>query len=327
MATLDDLQGTPASLDALSGGEQERVQTTPFSDKNKAAHAALIAGGDIAKDFNVASSDMQRGDSGYAEGLVDSARLDRMSTAREEMYHQMGNPNLDLEAKEKVFQNFMSLEEEQIDFKELLKDDAISSPSQGESIADEQRRLTHAEWSKKRAQVQQEQNKVVQEYAARFENDSLARSVYEMIGLYFLPFAETGQAKRIQEAVAKGTISEGEAVYQLLGNSKAKVVDMLNAVPLDQRVEFTKKLVGAIDTERSTMLVGDNQFSAYTWLRDVVESGYISDEMQFFENAVSVMEALPFFGGAAKLGLNVVRGARGAASVLETLGVNNPEGL
>jgi len=343
MDTLDDLQGTAIGMDDLRQATPEPVQTTPLSNQNKAAHVAMLGGEDVAEAYEASVGGLDSDDPQYSESVLSGAREESRTASNEALIQTMADPQVGQGDKSFALNANFILNQADTDFKALLKEEMIVSPSDNESDYQSKVRLTHAGRMGEEAAVQSTISQMVMTEVAKQDDFEYSQGVWDIFSLYMVPLAETTLVNEIQNKVNKNEMTPAAAVStlwedilsgkgvardSLMGNVKRDLAEVVAAIPPEQRIDFARDLIGIVSTESSAMLSGDNQFAEYNLLKDVVERGYIDDTQAFFDNAASVLDIIPLLGGiageAGRFATRFIKPAPNPSSVIATMSNSNP---
>lgn len=122
------------------------------------------------------------------------------------------------------------------------------------------------------------------------------------------PFAEWIHIDRLQKEVTgsdKGWAEASEGF--LLGQQKQNLYDQIKALPMEERAEFTERLLEIVQNNSQVVLPDGNDMVALETLNQMLIDNDYSNFERWFDNATSILDMVGLGG--------VVRGATGARAV------------
>lgn len=316
---LDDLTGTAEqySLSDLVPQSNVGLQLPSNAVKTRAAKTALLSS-DPSKITDEYQFFVAEGEQGRSEAV--KTAQERLFQAQQTKDIQgamsvLGDPNLTIEQKRTVIDNIRNMPK---DTGAILLSESLMQESGEESVSQEEARLAAADWLGEINREAAERQGIVNAHAASLDA-SAGEAFVGMLEQWVAPFGNTADSfklyKKFREMVGqKMTGWDAIKALALPGTNKAEIRDFLASIPPAQRTEFTRQLVGVIQSN-SGILLNDNQFAQYEKADQLFGSGYTSVE-EFLDNVTPLLDAIGV-GQAVRAGSRLAKGEAKVAKAAE----------
>ena len=130
---------------------------------------------------------------------------------------------------------------------------------------------------------------------------STAVALTDMIELYLVPTAFNTHTKKVLggllEAV-KGEDTSGVADFFLAGEAKMDIKRMMEAIPFEQRIDFSKAMLDVLNSESGIYLSEDNDYAKFDTMRSFLLGDYTETD-RWIDNAVGILDMIPVVGALA----------------------------
>jgi len=143
--------------------------------------------------------------------------------------------------------------------------------------------------------------------------DGMGAQVWDMVE-FVAPFAEWINIDRLL-----ADMNEGDAQTGFLGEQKRALFNQIKSLPLNERAEFTEKVLEMVQAH-DTMVLGSNDLVTLDILDKMVAGGQYSDTEYWFDQVTSMLEAVGvgMLARGALGGLRVARVTEKAAQAART---------
>jgi hypothetical protein len=314
-----DAESYPVDLTDLVQVNTLPENTAPISAiRNKAATTAMLNGNpeQAVDTYKALMSEGQEGGSQMINSLSQqnqSASTNKDLTA---VYSLLADPKATLAQKQAVVKGF-SQSDFLKDRSATLQSNMLSADNPGESQDAEAARISIADQLSKmysfRGQLQGMVNDAVSKWPDRTILGAGVDAASQMV-----PFSNSVVTGKIE-----GALNPNRSILQVFktfftpGTTEQQMRDKLDSLPLEQKVEYAKQVVQAIQSNSSFLFGNDNQANAYDKLQTFAQDGH-SYSQEFLNNLFPLLDTLGLHG----LGSSAAKAAGGVASLLERRGAN-----
>lgn len=299
---LSDIVGTPLSF----------VKPPEGAVRNRAATLSLMADGaevpeQLSENYQMLMAEGERGDSSYANQLTEQIQRKSVSQDQDAFMSVLSDPSIPFERKQQLIKD-MKLNPMLKDTRMKLFTDSLAAPSQDETIEAADARVgSMGAAIAEIYQANQEIQGLVNAHAASLPDASLA-TVGDMAALWMLPFGNSAAVSRIDRAVnPEQSIWKTIKGFLAPGTKIADIRSQLEALPPQERVEFSKSLLDTISSNSGIVFSTDNQFAEFEKASQIFEQGGYSSTDEWLDN-ISVLLDVVGIGG-------VMRASKGAKKV------------
>lgn len=314
-----DAESYPVDLTDLVQVNTLPENTAPISAiRNKAATTAMLNGNpeQAVDTYKALMSEGQEGGSQMINSLSQQNQSASTSKDLTAVYSLLADPKATLAQKQAVVKGF-SQSDFLKDRSATLQSNMLSADNPGESQDAEAARISIADQLSKmysfRGQLQGMVNDAVSKWPDRTILGAGVDAASQMV-----PFSNSVVTGKIE-----GALNPNRSILQVFktfftpGTTEQQMRDKLDSLPLEQKVEYAKQVVQAIQSNSSFLFGNDNQANAYDKLQTFAQDGH-SYSQEFLNNLFPLLDTLGLHG----LGSSAAKAAGGVASLLERRGAN-----
>ena len=314
MSLNDDLGESTEPSSEMFKVEEDRPTLSPSSNSNLAAHGTLLAGDEnIGATFDLISTELADGGvSDTSTSLIQLVKEESQQSSEDALTELLLDPTVDQADKQAAIQGFSELAEKPTTVQDVVSEQALIAPSEGETVQAEAIRISTAQLVTEINDFKRQKTAILNAAAAEgsVETADIVLDLAEII----LPFTESKLVTQVMGDV-RGKYKLKDFV--LSGSAKEELRAAIAAMPIDQQLEASKKVVDIISKNSSIILPGENDFAKLDLLRTVLEDGYYTQADKYLDNMVSLLD-MTVLGGALSTPVRslkkLVRGFRGGKS-------------
>ena len=312
MSLNEDLGETIEPSSELFKTEEERPTLSPSSNSNLAAHGALLTGDEnIGATFDLISTELA--DGGVSEtsaSLVQLAKDGAQQSSEDALTEMLLDPTVSQVDKQSAIQGFSELAVKPTSIQDVVSEQALIAPSEGETVEAEVIRISTAQLVTEINDFKRQKTAILNAAAAEGSSET-ADIVLDLVEI-IAPFTESKLVTQVMGDVrGKHKLKD----FVLSGSAKEELRAAIAAMPIDQQLEASQKVVDIISKNSSIILPGDNDFAKLDLLRTVLEDGYYTQADKYLDNMVSLLD-MTILGGALSSPVRslkkLVKGFRGA---------------
>jgi hypothetical protein len=324
--TTEEILGPTPTMDDVVGEVQTPKAVPEKSLTNKATVSALLSDNpeEVVDTFSHLHQQLMEGNSEASDAIINKQNLVRKEEDKEILLDITVSPDASDEQREKAVLQLATGQQKPVNSRQMLKETYLAAPSEGESEYEERIRVSTAERIARMDQYEKDKQALLNTKLAELYTDEGRWGVFsDMFTMFFIPGAESKHAADVQKKLFGGIDHPGQL---FLGESKVRITKHLESLPVEQKLDFIKKLIGVLEEENVVpFLSDDNQYSAYTYLVDVVERGHIPTHERFLENLATVADVFVFAKPAVRLMSTLVRSLVPATAPARMIAGVNPE--
>lgn len=284
--------------------------------RNRAATDALLTSPPekMVDDYRLYMKEGEEGNDTSHEGVLRKTEDANRNKSMKHVLNILGDKSVPLEEKQKYF-NIVQRE----GFKEepamTLRTNALTAPSEGESVRAEVARVSTATMMKNIQADAEKRQKMVNSVLATLP-DASARTVGELAEAEVMPFGRNVIAANINEAIKK---TAGEDIgfvswvsdFLTPGTTKRNIQEKLSRIPLEKRDEFAHNILEGIKQSKA-IFYNDNYYAQYQNAVKLLQGPIASKEEAWAENMFTVFDA--FWVGSEIAAIGKVAAPTGKAA-------------
>ncbi len=286
---------TASSFDIgeFAQGIPEPVAYPDAATKNRAAITAMLSDPFAAVDnYNLMVSESLYGETSTQKLLNTQVQEAAKKSAFQTAVGILSDVNVPLEAKKKALEG---LNDFKLDSSILLQTNALQGPSKGESYDHEKARVNMAEFIYDLHKERTERQGIENSVGLTLDNSSTAKSLFEMIDLYIVPFGGNmsmgGLYKQMEQNQGrKPSMFEVLKAAVAQGSTKEQWLDKIRKLPPDKAIEFRRLLAETIKQNRRVVFSSDSDFEKYDLASTLLaEDGYSTPE-KYLDNISGLLD-------------------------------------
>lgn len=193
----------------------------------------------------------------------------------------------------------------------ILATKALTSAVKDESVEAEHVRLNTASVIQSVNASKEAQQAILNAEIAK--SDPTTLETIQGIASMLLPFGEQSRASGVSGELKDNRLSSTALSVALAGESKQSLITKLNSLPPAQQIEFTQKLVDAVNGHGGIVASTPDNFSKVRMLQEYLDGDY-SNADRFIDNVSSVLDMVGI-GSMLKGGVTLLRGGKASAEV------------
>lgn len=306
MESLDEFFGaetSPVDLNTITGTDLPKMVLPAAAVRNRAATTALLSDNPSAAidSYQVMVAEGARGESTIVDSMQNKTSQRIEQDDMKSYMSILGDPSIPYERKQVLLQN-MKDDTLRKDSGMKLLTNAAQQPSKGESPdADRARTNSIANLVQRIHKDRQERQSLVNAFAAS-RDDLGAGGSAAAIAAMMIPTGE-GQFEAGLDVALKGETSLWEKIKTIAqpGTAKMSRREALESMPLDKRVEATRLLIAAIESNQNLMFPSDNHFIQIKQLREMTEEGGYGNTDKWIDNFGAVADIIGLGGTVRRL--------------------------
>lgn len=282
------------------------------SNKNHAAYTALMTNEPMGKYRSVLAELNEYGQSSTRNELVDRARSEVFAQNKDLLVEVLADESLSDEMKRSAALKAYDQTSELYDSRNMFASKSLAQDSAGENPEQEFVRVDVAKHindiNEHKRQSQYELNAAI-----AVSDTTMGNLMFDFVEM-ILPFDESARVNNVRNKVMTGEgdqRGEIEGLFSFLGETKGDLREMVRNAPPEKRLEITKKIIEAVDSSSSIVLLGDNELIRYEALKAALEDGYYGDFERWVDNTVTVLDAVGV-GALLKRPVKFIAGKIGA---------------
>lgn len=298
---------------------------------NLAAHASVLSSPEeVMKNYGTINQELStNGASDKLDKLLtDQAALDQV-TVHDELQRIISNPDMSIDDKEKYIDGYMQMSVDRPDSRSLSvlvaqqaglsTIDADENDETVESVS-----TTIAKTLNKADQFRAWKQSQI-DTVSNFKDQAWYNTALDFAEA-MIPFMDQAAQAEIRNAKGDGLGGFVQSIF-LTGESKEAVVQALRNMPLDERIEATKKLIEMIKEGKGSFLPRPNELRMMTQLQDMLNEGTYTQSDKTLDNLYSLLDVVTLgtgkafkvlFGGAKEAKDIAIMTERAAKSIKET---------
>ena len=286
--------------------------TNKASNQNMAAQVASMSqDGTQVYDNYVAVRDElgMEGQSDVGQQLAEEARREHMKGNREGLISLLSDPTISDEDKQNIALGAVDKANEAWKFENVISDNALMQPSEGETPDQEFVRVSLADEVEKLNHIKREKQKMLMAEINK-NNVGFGETVGEIAEL-LVPFVEGQFVADVMQELgieSDNPIIGSDKAIAFLGHAKMDIKELIANAPAHLQLELTQKVIDAVNKSSGIALQGENDFARVDFLRSVLEDGYYEDGLKWVDTVTSVLD-LVGIGGLAR---SINKGAKAA---------------
>ncbi len=310
MATLDEIVGTkPVTLDDVVPQEKAPVNKIPEDAlKTRAAYSTFLSENpeQFASLYQGIMEENRQGVDYTRLSILDNAKKQNSPADIRVMTNILADPSLNEDQKLKALEAYKR--GEQYDPVTLFGVKTAAEPVKNENAEAEEVRMSGAEqWRNVR-----EQRELVQGLRNRHEGMRWQEE-HRFFGEFIetaLPFATNKLSLQHFRDIAKELnmeVSAGKA-FLLPGSVAKDIVDTFERLPIDKKIELTRKIYDKIEGQKGIIFTKDNKFSELQQI-DAFLRGDYGTGSKWIDNVATLLDIVGL-GGTLRSAVKAVRAAK-----------------
>lgn len=318
-------------LDESFGATPEQVQlddlieTRPLTSsvpsasiRNRAALDALLTSNpqDMVEKYRLLVKEGEEGSTISHEEAVRRIDEHNRNKTMRHVINLLGDKNIPLDQKERLF-DLVQREGYKEEPAMTLRTNALTAPSDGESLRGENARISTAEMMAEiHADAQKRQRMVNTVMAATLPNAS-PDTVVEIAEAEVMPFGRNALTANLNEAIRKAQ-GEDTSFFKWVGDfltpgtTKQAIREKLSRIPLDKREEFVAGVLDGIKNSKS-VFTGENYYNMFRSAEELLMQAPASDAEAWTENVMTLFDVFWIADGVKR----VTKGAKAVAPAVE----------
>lgn len=299
--TLEDFVSEPGSVNPVVSGS---------SNLNLSAHMAAMGDPTQAVDtYRQINSELTlQGKSNTSDELVRQAREQEYRASQQGLIGLLSDPKVSDAEKLAAANNVYDQGSQLYNTRNMLSSRALQEPSgPSEPVEQEVVRLNMAEQINEVNDYKLKTQAILNRTVAE-QNPESGKVLSDVIDM-FTPFVEQKFAGDISADLKEGKAGAYAKALSWLGDSKMDLKEMLQGLPMDQRLEMTDKVVQAINANSAIVAPDSNEFAKLQYLKLVLDQGSYDDVDKWIDNVTSMLDLTLLGGVATRV---VTKGFRGA---------------
>lgn len=286
-------QASPVNIDDMVEGTPLPTITLPQSAiRNRAATTAMLSD-DPAKavdSYQMMVAEADKGDSTLLSSIQQNITNQSQQMDMKGVMSVLSDPKLPIEEKRKAIAGIQQ--------SQFLKDTtnnlytrSLEAPSKGETIENEDARLSSVDAIREIYQVRQDIQGLVNAHAAQLPDASLS-TVGDMAAVWVMPFGNNISTGKVASNLESQSVWKTIKQFALAGSTTADLRNRLASVPPEKRVEFAQSLLSTIQNNSGIILSSDNHFAQYDKATQIFGEGGYSGFEEFVDNVSPLLDVI-----------------------------------
>lgn len=298
---LEDFSGNKTTtLEDLSSEQGSVVVANRASNINLAAHTSLLSGDpeQLVENFRDISAELEVGGSSQSAEVIMAEAAQRSDlVTRQVVVDTLIDPSLSDDERRNIIKAYEDQTRDFFSTREAVATEALVAPSAFESVEAETVRISAAGVIKPTLDAGRQRQALLNMEIAK-SNNEVVSIVGDIMGLLF-PLNEQLRTADVHRRLLAGEGDAYEEAAFFMGERKQEIIDILKAMPPEQQMEFTQRIIDVVNKNSSIALVDDNDFSRILFLKTFLEDGYYTDLDRWVDNVITVLD-LVALGGYVK---------------------------
>lgn len=304
MAKLEDFStGRFTTLEEVKPEKVGVSLENTSSVANLSAQAAVLGDAERIEGLyrSISSELSSSANSPSAEAILEKVREKSFHESEKGLIEFLSSSDISFEDKKSLSNAYLDARRANYGTQELISENALMQPSEGETVEAELSRVDVANSLKEINDYKKTVQSIINSEQAKSDG-GLVETGIEFLEL-ITPFMESGQAGTIlAELRGAETPAEQSKAFlsglALLGNAKAEIRDTLRRLPPEKRLQVSQSVIDIINNHAGLVITDSNDLARMDYIRAGLEEGYYSNLDKWIDNASSLLD-LTLLGGIA----------------------------